>query len=273
MTIRRSAFTLIELLVVIAIIAILAAILFPVFAQAKQAAKKTAALSQVKQMGTALQIYLADYDDTYPKASFWDQGTTFMDGFRLWSSELVIGPYTKNTQLLVSPGDTLAALDRAAFAGMTNASIRNKLTPTSLMANSMTPWTWGATVYGVANPLGLMPYGTEYWGGYEGAVSSTAVPNPSEMVLLANGKSGLTDKIWGCGTWNQQEVDYCYGPASDVDQQYILDLFILAAPSDSWYNAWRQYSGSVPFTFADSSAKSLRPGQLRDAKRWIINAP
>lgn len=62
----RRAFTLIELLVVIAIIAILAAILFPVFAQAKAAAKKISCLSNVKQMATATQLYIADYDDNYP---------------------------------------------------------------------------------------------------------------------------------------------------------------------------------------------------------------
>ncbi|MES1227483.1 MAG: prepilin-type N-terminal cleavage/methylation domain-containing protein, partial [Armatimonadota bacterium] len=54
----RKAFTLIELLVVIAIIAILAAILFPVFAQAKEAAKATTCLSNTKQLGTAVQLYL-----------------------------------------------------------------------------------------------------------------------------------------------------------------------------------------------------------------------
>jgi prepilin-type N-terminal cleavage/methylation domain-containing protein len=59
----RRAFTLIELLVVIAIIAILAAILFPVFAQAKQAAKVTTSLSGLKQVSLGLQIYSADYDD------------------------------------------------------------------------------------------------------------------------------------------------------------------------------------------------------------------
>jgi prepilin-type N-terminal cleavage/methylation domain-containing protein len=63
---NKQAFTLIELLVVIAIIAILAAILFPVFAQAKQQAKATASLSNAKQIGTALQIYINDADDTYP---------------------------------------------------------------------------------------------------------------------------------------------------------------------------------------------------------------
>ncbi len=63
---NRKAFTLIELLVVIAIIAILAAILFPVFAQAKIAAKKTAYISSVKQEGLSIAIYQGDVDDVYP---------------------------------------------------------------------------------------------------------------------------------------------------------------------------------------------------------------
>src|SRR5579859_6096079 len=62
---RRSAFTLIELLVVIAIIAILAAILFPVFAQAKAAAKKASALSNVKQIDLGSLMYSNDYDDMF----------------------------------------------------------------------------------------------------------------------------------------------------------------------------------------------------------------
>src|SRR5580658_2804899 len=60
-----KGFTLIELLVVIAIIAILAAILFPVFAQAKDAAKKTSGLSNVQQIDTAYVMYSTDYDDAY----------------------------------------------------------------------------------------------------------------------------------------------------------------------------------------------------------------
>jgi prepilin-type N-terminal cleavage/methylation domain-containing protein len=63
---KRIGFTLIELLVVIAIIAILAAILFPVFARAREQARKTSCLSNMKQIGLAALMYTQDYDETWP---------------------------------------------------------------------------------------------------------------------------------------------------------------------------------------------------------------
>src|SRR6266536_4639298 len=65
---RRSGFTLIELLVVIAIIAILAALLFPVFARAREQARKTTCLSNLKQIGAGMLMYAQDYDETLPIA-------------------------------------------------------------------------------------------------------------------------------------------------------------------------------------------------------------
>src|SRR5215475_10860098 len=67
---EKSGFTLIELLVVIAIIAILAAILFPVFAQAREAARKTVCLSNTKQVGLGVMMYVQDYDEDYPTISW-----------------------------------------------------------------------------------------------------------------------------------------------------------------------------------------------------------
>ena len=64
---NRRGFTLIELLVVIAIIAILAAILFPVFAQAREKARQTSCLSNLKQIGLAFKMYVQDYDERWPQ--------------------------------------------------------------------------------------------------------------------------------------------------------------------------------------------------------------
>ena len=110
MNLSKKGFTLIELLVVIAIIAILAAILFPVFAQAKLAAKKTADLSNAKQIGTASQIYLADSDDTYPMVVYTTDGNGQIpgSGSDLYSVFDALQPYSKNKELFTSPGEPKA---------------------------------------------------------------------------------------------------------------------------------------------------------------------
>jgi len=109
----RRAFTLVELLVVIAIIAILAAILFPVFAQAKAAAKRAACLSNLKQIGTAFALYLGDYDDRLPDRR--DLKSSLPGGYRPWTTwppsdprggwaAVTLAPYTKNDQIWSCPG-------------------------------------------------------------------------------------------------------------------------------------------------------------------------
>ena len=114
----KKAFTLIELLVVIAIIAILAAILFPVFAQAKLAAKKTADLSNMKQIGTGIAIYLGDYDDIYPPAASLD-ATSTTNIAPSWTAKVVTGPYIKNTNIFLSPTEPSAkvAIPAGQIAG------------------------------------------------------------------------------------------------------------------------------------------------------------
>ena len=108
MKMNRKAFTLIELLVVIAIIAILASILFPVFARARENARRTSCLSNLKQLGLGVMQYVQDYDDTYPTTSRYTWGvygqsnsgtTTF------WFNDLQ--SYVKSTQVFRCPSSPL----------------------------------------------------------------------------------------------------------------------------------------------------------------------
>ena len=89
----RRGFTLIELLVVIAIIAILAAILFPVFAKAREKARQSSCLSNIKQLALATMQYAQDYDETLP----------FYGGTPLMTPQTRIQPYLKNLQIWVCP--------------------------------------------------------------------------------------------------------------------------------------------------------------------------
>jgi len=105
----KRAFTLIELLVVIAIIAILAAILFPVFAQAKLAAKKTSSLANVKQIGTAEMIYQSDSDDYFVLECTGDNslGTSLATQLQAGTAvnwPVLVQPYMKNYAMMVDPG-------------------------------------------------------------------------------------------------------------------------------------------------------------------------
>ena len=97
---RQNGFTLIELLVVIAIIAILAAILFPVFLKAKDSAKSTMCFSNMKQIGTALMLYVDANNDTYPPSAFWEcpPNTTVVIGWTRW-----LLPYLKNKKVWACP--------------------------------------------------------------------------------------------------------------------------------------------------------------------------
>jgi prepilin-type N-terminal cleavage/methylation domain-containing protein len=102
--IRQRAFTLIELLVVIAIIAILAAILFPVFAQARERARMSACVSNMRQIGTALMMYAGDYDETLPYIRFHGAGACGT-GQRCYVWKNAIRPYLKSLEVLACPSN------------------------------------------------------------------------------------------------------------------------------------------------------------------------
>jgi prepilin-type N-terminal cleavage/methylation domain-containing protein len=165
----RKAFTLIELLVVIAIIAILAAILFPVFAQAKEAAKKTSTLSNAKQLGTAMIIYEGDADDCLPLGTLnfqnrWFQGfvvPTPADCVTSWATPAslvtasnlfwtnTIRPYTKSDNLqqggptMADIGDTFVVGKSPALSGLTYNGLMQLLSSSEIPAPSSAVLIWG----------------------------------------------------------------------------------------------------------------------------------
>ena len=101
---RGSGFTLIELLVVIAIIAVLAAILFPVFARAKESALATSEMSNARQIGIAVRLYLADHDDSYPIFYAYNSiPASGQDGHK--GIEVQLLPYGNSKELFKSPLD------------------------------------------------------------------------------------------------------------------------------------------------------------------------
>jgi prepilin-type N-terminal cleavage/methylation domain-containing protein len=183
MKFSRKGFTLIELLVVIAIIAILAAILFPVFAQAKAAAKKAQAISNVKNMGTATELYNTDHDDMYGLA------TPFLGGtINNWSWDRFL-PVPQLIRTTTNP----------ALADGIRNHVNNSMQP--YMKNweiFQDPFATRHTVVGtsVPNAVGIVaadytpaiPSITYTFNGLLQGLSSTAVAAPAALTTWWNGQ-------------------------------------------------------------------------------------
>lgn len=173
-SVRKRAFTLIELLVVIAIIAILAAILFPVFAKAREAARKTQCVSNSKQIATAIYMYVQDYDETVGFAyNYWGPGTyqagsvNYNTTNGLVPPSVYLSPYIKNFGVFTCP----SATRKTPTAG--NATYG------SMISNY--GWNWQITYVAKGYP----PFSARTGPLYEG-VSLAMLDRPADTVIMGD---------------------------------------------------------------------------------------
>lgn len=265
---RNRAFTLIELLVVIAIIAILAAILFPVFAQAKEAAKKTSALSQLKQLGTGTLIYTADNDDIFPLAVVWNGSTN--TGYRIFTNGGIVCPPAGSSSTGGRDVEPRKSDEAAMAVNSTQPYVKNWQI---LEATGLSKQDGGF----VKSPLSAMaPVAVGFTiNGMLSAWSATAVAQSSKVPMWWTGMF----KQNGIGTWPQPWLD-CPATAAPGSCRFSPGRTPAGGGAGAygygWFSNWSgkadlgAYGTTHLFVRTDSSAKAINLGGLPNWPQYAV---
>ena len=235
----KRAFTLIELLVVIAIIAILSAILFPVFARAKEAAKKSADLSNVKQLSTGIQIYMADYDDNMPQAG-WSANQTSTGANSCYSWRWNVLSYVKSKDVYASPQNPF--INEPIWNGqcfwsgegvnpLPNTETMERLDGIKRSYAASIAWGWKYEHSGLGLPN---PHGSP--------VNGTANPRPANILMLVPTRDFYPD----LGPWTLGWTGGWLGNRG----------------------VWNVYNGFANVSYMDTHAKAVNPCSLLGNQTW-----
>lgn len=281
----KKAFTLIELLVVIAIIAILAAILFPVFAQAKEAAKRTKVLAESKQTGTSMAIYSADNDDLLPLMYPYDPVTGVMDGtapnYRLaavpagWGPNAAkaagdavcwvnsIYPYTKNYDLMGGHGLNLYTTGFSYTGAPANLPVQ------ALSANGLLN-AWSNTAIAAPSMLPLLWFGNgkEAYRGYQ--YTNPLLRCTRGLLQCQFNPSGSADG--GTARSREDVYEFTFNAANDTVQVFNGGNIIVRADSSAKYYRMGQNDGGFTRAYMEPGYQYLRGGRA-GAPLGYVNLP
>ena len=249
---RRAGFTLIELLVVIAIIAILAAILFPVFAQAREKARQSACLSNLKQIGLGMMQYVQDYDELYPRVDYF-HGSKPLPGAPATATGLYadrvnhyhwwvyLYPYTKTADVFFCASRDRDGGDKpdeygvnAARAWRTNSQIYNGYVLNLSLTGAVNFWNAPGVPY-----MGNGKYRDSFSGGDE-----RGIVRPSETMLIMEGRGYVL-------------------PTMDVDTVTTGADKTATSYPPAMKNYWYQVFFGVPRGTASAATAGFRTDNLR----------
>ena len=277
----KKAFTLIELLVVIAIIAILAAILFPVFAQAKLAAKKTTSISNLKQAGLGLKLYQADFDDVMPLSQYC---ATPLDDTTLFTWQQLLYPYMKTGATGKNKwgsGNGSATRDKADGLFKDPGAPDDQSFPYGIHGR-LAADNWGSTCFDTTMSIGS-------------SASDTILPSPADTIfLMTKGRteSNASDERtkWGWIYFIGDEYGWTsgyYGQGATISNGVVTggvddnankngdcDGGSVAGVGPVWAGCGMlpryRYTKTSPMVFSDGHAKAMSKGSVTFWKNvWV----
>jgi prepilin-type N-terminal cleavage/methylation domain-containing protein/prepilin-type processing-associated H-X9-DG protein len=262
-------FTLIELLVVIAIIAILAAILFPVFAQAKEAAKKTADLSNIKNILIAEQMYRSDSDGIFVmlrngSANWGCSNAPVVNCNQVNAAHAALNPYVKNREIWKSPNDSIARYDCPSTGPNTPGGAVSYTFHSYNQANGSDAAVRHA--YGVAG-FGAWT-GTSEHPRFSPSLSEGAVGNSAQTIILSPYYASF-NYFFGQMT-RIDDLRILAFSASELGNSRGVSLFPKTDNrantfcSGSEVDSVGAFAGSTNYGFADGHAKSMKRSQVMD---------
>jgi len=253
---KPQGFTLIELLVVIAIIAILAAILFPAFAKAREAARRSSCSSNMKQIGIAIMQYTQEYDEKYPMLHFNNDAGQEVRWYE------AVSPYIKS-------GNAYASGRISGAGGVWDCP-----------SATAQPGLYGANWALMQNGQGYPPLGT--------TVSLAVVNAPSDTVLVCEkgnnpgNSSWLQFQVWE-GNWTASgggNANNNYAYPDHIDVAKDCDLGAGSGPPD-YSTTWNgcsmmpryRHLETSNFLFADGHVKAIRKGGINWYKNIYVQGP